>query len=191
MLFRMRRRRKAFVNLFCKVGSACMSFPTEEMSGSFNRVVLARIGVLRTQSHGPKSAHGLVIVLVVIPARIRRLRQRLDKTVNLCQDLLLLDQLWSSGNLFVFADVHGFTPFSYIDNPIDTPSVQTWSNITSIIQNIKTTYGGELIMMPGDMVSYGGRTTEQIKKQFTFSSKPMSPSNSQYGRCVVPDNILI
>ena len=91
----------------------------------------------------------------------------------------------------VFADVHGFTPFSFIDNPIDTPSVQTWSIFSSIVQNIKTIYGGELIMMPGDMVSYGGRTTEQIKKQFTFSSKPMSPSNSQYGRCVVPDNILI
>jgi len=72
-------------------------------------------------------------------------------------------ELWK---FVVFADVHSFTPFSYIDNPIDAPNVMTWSEITPIVQNIKTTYGGELIMMPGDMVSYGGRTTEQIKKAY-------------------------
>lgn len=66
----------------------------------------------------------------------------------------------------VFADVHGFTPFSYFDNPIDAPSVEIWNIFSSIVQNIKTICGGELIMMPGDMVSYGGRTTEQIKKRY-------------------------
>ena len=72
----------------------------------------------------------------------------------------------SEWKFVVLADVHGFMSFSYIDDPIDASKVENWSNLAPIVQNMKTTYGGEIIMMPGDMVSYGSGTTEQLKEKY-------------------------
>ena len=67
--------------------------------------------------------------------------------------------------------------FSYIDDPADAQNTNKWSDLSAILQNIKDTYGGEVIVMPGDMVSYGGQRTEKIK--------------ANYGRPDLTDNEVI
>ena len=83
-------------------------------------------------------------------------------------------QTWS---FTVLADVHGLTPFSF--NPFNE-SMHTWAEGEPIIRNIKENYGGEIAILPGDLVSYGGITTAQIVENIGGRMSTMSDSESVY-----------
>ena len=60
----------------------------------------------------------------------------------------------------VVADPHNFMPFSY--GPSDA-SDKRFATLKEILSNIKQNYnGGEVVLMPGDGVSYGGQENTDI-----------------------------
>lgn len=62
----------------------------------------------------------------------------------------------------VFADIHGLTPFSF--DPLDE-SLDTWRDSLDILKNIKQSHvedGGEIVLLPGDVLSFGGLSNRNI-----------------------------
>ena len=59
----------------------------------------------------------------------------------------------------VMSDMHAYTPFSF-----NTAFRQTdvWRTSQRVLKLIKQEHGGELVLSPGDSVSYGGRTNNKI-----------------------------
>jgi len=80
-------------------------------------------------------------------------------------------QTWS---FTVLADVHSLTPFAF--NPFNE-SMSTWTEGEPILRNIKDNYGGEIAILPGDIVSYGGMSTARIVEEIGGT---MSDSESVY-----------
>ena len=65
----------------------------------------------------------------------------------------------------VFADVHGMTELSYVSAQEAADSV-VFANNGPILRHIYNTYGGEVAIMPGYAVSFGGQTTSNILRKF-------------------------
>lgn len=63
-------------------------------------------------------------------------------------------------SFLVMSDVHMFTPFSFARNQ---KWHQVWDDAKEVLSYIKEQYGGELIMLPGDSVSYGGMPNDDIR----------------------------
>ncbi len=54
----------------------------------------------------------------------------------------------------VMSDIHDFTDFSWA-NLEENKKTNQWYQISNIMKKIKRSYGGELVILPGDQVSYG------------------------------------
>lgn len=76
-------------------------------------------------------------------------------------------------SMIVIADFHGAETFSY--NP-DTDTNQFYQNYKSTLSHIRETYGGDVVLIPGD--SNEGRWFEQYYIQQHFNGK--SPSEAVY-----------
>lgn len=63
-------------------------------------------------------------------------------------------------SFLVMSDTHLFTPFGFSD---ETKKRSIWDNAAKVLTFIKKQYGGELVLMPGDSVSFGGKSNEDIK----------------------------
>ncbi len=59
-----------------------------------------------------------------------------------------------SWTFLVMADIHDFTDFSWA-NIEENKQTDQWYQISNIMKEIKSSYGGELVILPGDQVSYG------------------------------------
>jgi Laminin G domain./Calcineurin-like phosphoesterase. len=64
-------------------------------------------------------------------------------------------------SFIVISDQHLFTAFYNDDNPEKKQEV--WDSSMEVLSFIKEQYGGDLVMMPGDSVSFGGQSNEDIK----------------------------
>jgi len=70
----------------------------------------------------------------------------------------------------VFADIHGLTPFAF--DPLDE-NLESWQTSLDILKNIKHTHldddggvgGGEIVLLPGDVLSFGGMSNPNIVKK--------------------------
>ncbi len=66
---------------------------------------------------------------------------------------------WS---FLVFADFHGTNSFSFEDEG----SIQEWDEKAFTLRSIKETYGGELVLLPGDVNSYGKLTIQDYADRY-------------------------
>ncbi len=62
----------------------------------------------------------------------------------------------------VLADIHTFTAFAYKDLWGNKGQTTIWRTISRILTHVKEQYGGDLVMMPGDQVSFGPVKTQKI-----------------------------
>lgn len=67
-------------------------------------------------------------------------------------------------SFLVMSDTHAFTPFSF-DKENNNNKLGVWNNAVKVLTYIKQQYGGELVMMPGDSVSYGGQSNDEIREK--------------------------
>jgi hypothetical protein len=67
-------------------------------------------------------------------------------------------------SFLVMSDTHLFTSFSYFGGD-RVKELGVWDSSVEVLSYIKEQYGGELVMMPGDSVSYGGQSNDEIKEK--------------------------
>jgi len=65
----------------------------------------------------------------------------------------------------VMSDLHDFTPFAYKKTLDGTKKMDLWEASKAALSEIKATYGGELVLIPGDSASFGKISNEQIEKK--------------------------
>jgi hypothetical protein len=65
----------------------------------------------------------------------------------------------------VMSDLHDFTPFAYKKTLEDIKQMNLWEASKAALSAIKATYGGELVLIPGDSASFGKISNEVIKKE--------------------------
>jgi hypothetical protein len=59
----------------------------------------------------------------------------------------------------VMSDMHAYTPFSFTKAFRQAPE---WENSLRVLKLIKQEHGGEIVLSPGDSVSYGGMSNNEI-----------------------------
>eukprot|EP00554_Chaetoceros_debilis_P001937 CAMPEP_0194096130 /NCGR_PEP_ID=MMETSP0149-20130528/57183_1 /TAXON_ID=122233 /ORGANISM="Chaetoceros debilis, Strain MM31A-1" /LENGTH=1139 /DNA_ID=CAMNT_0038782097 /DNA_START=91 /DNA_END=3507 /DNA_ORIENTATION=+ len=67
----------------------------------------------------------------------------------------------SSWRFLVIADIHGMTAFSY-GNLTHNQETNAWNEQLRVLSQINNDYGGELVVLPGDVSSYGGVELEDL-----------------------------
>lgn len=75
----------------------------------------------------------------------------------------LVDDMGASLSFLVMSDTHLFTPFSFFGDTAQKRKI--WDSSMEVLSHIKEQYGGELVMMPGDSVSYGQLPNDDIKEK--------------------------
>jgi Predicted phosphohydrolases len=92
-------------------------------------------------------------------------------------NLIALDDSERNLSFLVISDQHLFTPFSFDDYQMKRQKV--WNSSMEVLSFIKEQYGGDLVMMPGDSVSYGRQSNEDIKDMLNATNE-MSMNEAVY-----------